>query len=191
MLQPLDMDSRLYVTETLIGKDNPTKLTKFADLSKRAEAIVTGNPALPCPDAFTLLRFLDADGENVDKAELRLRATLAWWSERRIEDMLRVPPAGVQLYERLRVRRWTGFTRDGKALMVERLGEFFGSDNHKAFTKEEWLTLYSHDMLCHSPQFCEASRRAGRPILRCKYGADPRETRAQCNYQHTTLCGHY
>ena len=44
--------------------------------------------------------------------------------------------------------------------MIERLGEFFGSDNHRAFDRETWLRCYAHDMANHSPQFCEATRRS-------------------------------
>ena len=64
-------------------------------------------------------------------------------------------------YQALRVRRWTGFDRvHGRPVMIERLGEFFGSDNHRAFDRETWLRCYAHDMANHSPQFCEATRRS-------------------------------
>ena len=76
-LEPLDLEKMLTEAEQ-------PKLPEFRertdDLRRR-----TGRPLL---DDLTLIRFMRADCCDLDKAEARLRKTLAWRAEKGVDDVL-------------------------------------------------------------------------------------------------------
>ena len=76
------------------------------------------------PDAFTRLRFLQADKMDVDKAVKRLVGCICWRQTLHIEEVLKQPSIGLPRYFRARIFRFVGFDRHDRPLMVERLAEF-------------------------------------------------------------------
>ena len=119
-------------------------------------------------DDWTLLRFLRADVRkgkvNLEASVARLTAALAWRRELALDDVLAHPPPAVERYEALRVRRWTGRAHDGRPVQFERLGQFLGSGNGGAFTEDEWVHFYAHDIEVTFVEMRAAAEALGRDV---------------------------
>jgi len=100
------------------------------------------------PDQFTKLRFLQADNYRVDTAVERLIGTVIWRQTSGLDDFISNPDeALLRRYRALRVRRIVGYDKHNRPFMVERLGEFFGSDVVKdAMTLDQFITCYRYDL---------------------------------------------
>ena len=150
-LEPLDLEKMLTEAEQ-------PKLPEFrertGDLRRR-----TGRPLL---DDLTLIRFMRADCCDLDKAEARLRKTLAWRAEKGVDDVLANPPKQSELYSKLRVRSWMGFDPEGRPVQFERLGQFCGSGNVNALTTQEWLGTTLWDMEKVMAQMRKSSASSGK-----------------------------
>mmetsp|Transcript_35742 Transcript_35742/g.91905 ORF Transcript_35742/g.91905 Transcript_35742/m.91905 type:complete len:454 (-) Transcript_35742:278-1639(-) len=123
-------------------------------------------------DEFTLVRFLRADKFNPQVAAARLAKTLQWRADNRVDHVLAEAPMALPVYRSLRIRTYPGWDRQGNILMLERLGEFFGSDCGNMLTIEEWLKCYTHDMAMIQGRMRESSKKHGRPISRITYVGD-------------------
>ena len=123
-------------------------------------------------DDLTLVRFLRADTGNLVKSEARLRSTLAWRAARKVDSVLDSPPRHTELYNRLRIRRWMGHDPAGRPVQFERLGQFFGSGNCRAFTKEEWLQATVWAMEDVMLKLRESSEKSSRVVMEYCFIAD-------------------
>ena len=76
------------------------------------------------PDDFTLLRFLQADKYDVDKALARMANCVLWRERRQLSSVLASPPPCLGRYTRARVLRAVGVDKEGRPLLMERLAGF-------------------------------------------------------------------
>jgi len=117
------------------------------------------------PDRFTLLRFLQADKYDIPKATSRMLKTIAWRTEHRCDEFIDDPDW--QLVERasaLRPRVFCGYDKTMRPLLVEKLGEFFGSDEaYKGISFSEWITSYAFEEGLVTYHFREAMLKHGAP----------------------------
>lgn len=101
------------------------------------------------PDDMTLLRFLQADNWNADKALRRIVATLEFHAEMNLKQVMSSPPENLEAYRKIRVRAHMGRTKDGMPIFVERLGGFMNgipSAEGKALTKDDWCHCFLYDL---------------------------------------------
>lgn len=126
------------------------------------------------PDRFTMLLFLQADNYKVDLAIARLVNTIIWRQQSKLDDFVDNPD--MKLYNRYltyRAKLMIGFDRLGRPLLVERLGEFFGSDNgEQALTRDEWSICSSFELTLVGAAFRASSVHHNRPIHRLVYIGD-------------------
>eukprot|EP00746_Dinoflagellata_sp_MGD_P126388 gnl/MRDRNA2_/MRDRNA2_61241_c0_seq1.p1 gnl/MRDRNA2_/MRDRNA2_61241_c0~~gnl/MRDRNA2_/MRDRNA2_61241_c0_seq1.p1 ORF type:complete len:341 (-),score=50.64 gnl/MRDRNA2_/MRDRNA2_61241_c0_seq1:16-1038(-) len=123
-------------------------------------------------DRFTLLRFLRADKFNTNKAATRLLACIRWRATNGIDEAVNQPPKNWEKYRLLRIRRICGYDYEGRVVMFERLGEFFGSDNSKALELHDWLMCYAYDCIELEQQLRESSQQRKKPVTTITFVGD-------------------
>mmetsp|Transcript_24630 Transcript_24630/g.37209 ORF Transcript_24630/g.37209 Transcript_24630/m.37209 type:complete len:330 (-) Transcript_24630:92-1081(-) len=79
---------------------------------------------------------------------------------------------GLDKYQRLRIRVFTGRSHTGEPVLFERLGEFLGSGNHAHFSEEEWIRFYIWDLERHFIEMREAAQLSGNPITQYVFLGD-------------------
>ena len=132
-------------------------------------------------DDLTLWRFLTADqrkGKFNQEASLqRLRQTLSWRRQHRIDDLLRMEPLPAYIAEGQRLRPRT-IGEDplfhGKAVtQFERIGEFIHAGNHRNLTPSQWMLFeaYSIERL-FMVHLRGSAARSGVPVRYTCYIAD-------------------
>lgn len=122
-------------------KDFLQKLGTFQGLDRRLP--------YPVPDDFSILRFLQADKYDKNLASERLLSTLVWRQQIKLHEIIMKPPAKLEAYRKLRVRRCMGWSKNGMPIIIERIGEFInslGSDLAKSMTVRDWLDCYIYEM---------------------------------------------
>lgn len=106
------------------------------------------SPPAEHPDAFTQLRFLQADQYRVPEAVERLIQTCRWRHATGLDAFMERP--NVELLSRsraLRPRIIVGLDKHARPLMVERLGEFFGNDQAwRGMAIEDWIVSYAYEI---------------------------------------------
>jgi hypothetical protein len=100
------------------------------------------------PDDFTKLKFLQADQYKQDLAVVRLITTVVWRQTSGLDDFISNPDWELLgRYRDIRQRRVVGFDKANRPFMVERLGEFFGSDVVRdALSMDQYLMCYAFDI---------------------------------------------
>jgi hypothetical protein len=101
------------------------------------------------PDSFTKLRFLQADKWNVEAALYRLSRTVVFRQQYGLDDFISSPDVKLlEKYEAIRARRFVGFDKQGRPIILERLGELFSEkDVLKGMSESEFI-LCSAYWLC-------------------------------------------
>ena len=99
------------------------------------------------PDKFTLLRFLQADKYDVDKAVHRMLQTIRWWKETQVDEFIDLPNWKlVSRGKMLRPRIFCCYDKHHCPLFFEKLGEFFGSDEaYKGLSLSDWVAFYKFE----------------------------------------------
>lgn len=124
-------------------------------------------------DDFTRLRFLRADKFNAKIAAARLVSTLQWRVSVGIDKIENQPPRAWNRFRRFRVRRFVGCDYKGNVVMLERLGEFFGSYySARKMEPDEWLSCYAYEFIVFERLLRESSQRTGIPITSLTYIGD-------------------
>jgi len=123
-------------------------------------------------DDFTLLRFLRADKYKDEPAAKRLVNTLKWWSIHNFDTILEQPPKQLSRYQRLRSRQRVGYDYQGRVVVCERLGEFFGSYNSRAMPLEDWVQCYAHELISNCWSLRKSSQQLGLPVERTTFVGD-------------------
>ena len=123
---------------------------ELSDDSQRAafsemRAKLTASHSEALVDDITLLRFLAADSFQVDLGHARLAETLAWRAKDRVDEVLAHPPSELERYRAIRVRHWIGTDREGRPVMMERIGEFMANapGEDRPFSRAHWIQLYA------------------------------------------------
>ena len=165
------LDHRLDFSRDVLSKLSPENRAAYAKFDDAFEAALkarqASSPSWPFrerPDAFTKLRFLQADKYNVDAATTRLLNAMAWRVTSGLDEFVDNP--NEKLLRRsalLRPRRIVGFDANFCPLMVERLGEFFGSDEaFKGLPLADWIRSYSYEV-CEVTAWTRAGVELGGP----------------------------
>ena len=127
-------------------------------------------------DDVTLFRFLCADRRKgkfcPEKSAKRLRGALAWRQERGVDQLLAAPPAGRDIYDSLRIRRWLGRDREGRPAQFERLGAFLASGNTGQYSAEEWIRFYTYDLETTFAEMRSAAAALGQPVVHYTFFGD-------------------
>lgn len=100
------------------------------------------------PDSMTILRFLQADDYDADKAFKRIVATLKWHQQVQLGPTIATPPEKLAIYRKIRVRACMGRSKDGMPVFVERLAGFMNgipSAEGKSLTTEDWVQCFLYD----------------------------------------------
>jgi len=155
-----------------LGADERAALERLRSETLPAALAQVGPVSFGAVDEFTLLRFLRADNFRPELAAARLVKMLQWRADNRVDHILAESPACLPVYKRLRVRLFPGWDRNGNIVMLERIGEFFGSDSGNQLSREEWLRCSTHDMATIHARFRDSSREHGRPVHRLTFLGD-------------------
>lgn len=73
----------------------------------------------------------------------RLTAALEWRLRLRVDDLPSLRGPALERYRRLRVRPFVGFDRTGRPVQFERVGEFLGSGNWRAYPFDDWVRHFT------------------------------------------------
>jgi len=173
---------------TLEHKEKFLKMKTRIEQALRDREEANKNDALVHPDDFNILRFLKADQYDVDQAVRRLLKTLAWRKEKGLEQIAGIEPADWDTYRKKRVRVLVGYDKHGRPLMVERIGQFFGSgDAPRALSVQQWLQCYIYDMSLLFAEFRQCSIRANREVSDIMYIGDLKGVRLIQSFRYLYL----
>eukprot|EP00928_Gymnodinium_smaydae_P092163 TRINITY_DN75974_c0_g1_i1.p1 TRINITY_DN75974_c0_g1~~TRINITY_DN75974_c0_g1_i1.p1 ORF type:complete len:428 (-),score=58.43 TRINITY_DN75974_c0_g1_i1:98-1381(-) len=166
--------------ETVSGALNSTELARFEEFERKVLEKLSSCPELDrtrfhqLPDKFTMLIFLQADNYDVEKAVARLVSTVLWRQTSGLDDFISNPDDRAwYLYYHLRPRRLVGYDKHHRPVMLDALGEFFGSDNGcSALPMHQWMQCFGYEMSLLQCSFRRTSVRHNKPIHRIAYIGD-------------------
>lgn len=135
---------------------------------------VDRNKFYQTPDNFTMLRFLQADDYNIEKAVNRLIGTCIWRQKSGFDDFVSNPHKdALRLYFALRPRQILGIGVGGRPSMVERIGAFFSDETLiQAMPLHLWIMCYSFDLTIILESFRQTSQKHNRMIHHINYIGD-------------------